>query len=42
MAAPEVTELNTPLYQRVGENLYQLHVQTTAAQPLEEADPAGR
>ena len=32
MAAPEVTELNTPLYQRVGENLYQLHVQTTAEQ----------
>ena len=32
MAAPEVTGLNTPLYQRVGENLYQLHVQTTAEQ----------
>ena len=32
MAAPEVTELNTPLYQRVGENLYQLHVQTPAEQ----------
>ena len=32
MAAPEVNELNTPLYQRVGENLYQLHVQTTAEQ----------
>ena len=32
MAAPEVTELNTPLYQRVGENLYQLHGQTTAEQ----------
>ena len=32
MAAPEVTELNTPLYQRVGESLYQLHVQTTAEQ----------
>ena len=27
-----VTELKTPLYQRVGENLYQLHVQTTAEQ----------
>ena len=32
MAAPEVTELNTPLYQRVGENLYQLNIQTTAKQ----------
>ena len=32
MAAPEVTELNTPLYQREGENLYQLHDQTTAEQ----------
>ena len=32
MAAPEVTELNTPLYQRVGENLYQLNIQTTAEQ----------
>lgn len=32
MAAPEVTGLNTPLYQRVGKNLYQLHVQTTAEQ----------
>lgn len=27
-----VTELNTPLYQRVGENLYQLNIQTTAEQ----------
>lgn len=27
-----VTELDTPLYQRVGENLYQLNIQTTAAQ----------
>ena len=32
MAAPEVTELDTPLYQRVGENLYQLNIQTTAKQ----------
>lgn len=32
MAAPNVTELNTPLYQRVGENLYQLNIQTTAEQ----------
>lgn len=32
MAAPEVTELNTPLYQRVGEKLYELNVQTTAEQ----------
>lgn len=32
MAAPNVTELNTPLYQRVGENLYQLNIQTTAKQ----------
>ena len=32
MAAPEVTELDTPLYQRVGENLYQLNIQTTAEQ----------
>ena len=30
MAAPEVTELNTPLYQCVGDILYQLHVQTKA------------
>ena len=27
-----VTELNTPLYQRVGEKLYQLNIQTTAEQ----------
>lgn len=27
-----VTELDTPLYQRVGENLYQLNIQTTAEQ----------
>ena len=27
-----VTELDTPLYQRVGENLYQLNIQTTAKQ----------
>ena len=27
-----VTELNTPLYQRVGENLYLLNIQTTAEQ----------
>lgn len=27
-----VTELDTPLYQRVGENLYQLNIRTTAAQ----------
>ena len=32
MAAPNVTELNTPLYQRVGESLYQLNIQTTAKQ----------
>ncbi len=32
MSAPEVTELNTPLYQRVGEKLYQLNLETTAAQ----------
>ena len=32
MAAPEVTELNTPLYQRVGENLFKLNLETTADQ----------
>lgn len=32
MAVPEITELDTPLYQRVGENLYQLNIQTSAKQ----------
>lgn len=30
--AVEVTEINTPLYQRVGQNLYLLNIQTTAKQ----------
>lgn len=32
MAVPEITELDTPLYQRVGEKLYQLNIQTSAKQ----------